>query len=1360
VKKTVLKTYFRRLLIAGGILLALMVLLLTVLVVLYNSTDLVSRQIERFANSALAPSASLRYSALQGNLLNEVILKNVTYRADSSVTVFAPYVHVQYRLWPLLHGEVQVSRIVVDRLEVEVNAPPSKQTAVQEETRKEQPGKESVAASLNSILSTMQNKVLVDSLLQSLPRLRLTDIEIQVSKILLLKQNIVIKDAELKVEKCVIMPHEYFFKIRKLRASVPQTGLQLKKLSFLLQGTPDRFTVNQCQLETQRSRISLSAYYHLRDTIDINLNLYEFHVDLDEFYPLLHKRSGRGDFVDGSFELSGAPRNFSGQVRAKGQVDGKTFTKADMQLAYKKGVFSIKQMDFVSDSGQIFLRGRGNFPNGGQGMLRAEHLNLHYWSPEAPPTDINGLLTFNVVEANLQKATGWGQLKIISSRLGSLPIDTLRFELRAKQGDFTILPPSFLQLEPGCRFDLEGSVSHKRQIDLLLSTFENDLAHFGWLLGVDSLSAPFDGQFHASGQLWDPNLSGEINVPSLHYKELELDSLQLQFAAQQLISPQRSGEGRFVIQSGKYASLPIRDLQFETQLNGNKVSCSNLQLYSEDNFVKAQALFRFTADSILAELPAFRIEYQGYWLSAGSPIKFRIDSGAVSVQSLRLSGPDSAALNLTGSYDLAAEDVQAAINLEHIQISPFEQFWQKKFFLDGIIDGRMKVAHLLHQPELNFDVTVQCLNYEHTDLGDLRAAFQYDRQLIHLENLSLVQDSANLKLGGDFTLSLNPLKFQDYEALKDSKVDFHARWQNISLQRFLPLLKGVKDLQGHTSGTFDIAGILSHPRLRQHIRLDDFKYEDYRLDSLRLFSQYNSGYILLDSLSGIFNGSHFMVRGWQKYNLDFLRPDTVLTDKPFSFILTSRDKAISFLGLFNEQVESVRGDYDMQLELGGTPARPAVTGGYIHLNDGAIILSRVRDPLTNVTINAGIEDSVLTFEDFRAYSVKEKDWLEKAWQFVQGLIPWSKTRLHDGRLQVSGSVGLADLNRPKIDLAVNMDEFYVDYFIENASVVASSSDLTIRGQDTLFISGELYIPQGVFEVDLAALNKSAYLSESEVELTLPYTALLLDVNIPGNFVITSSPLDLTNNFKIVIMGDLQLIQEPRSDQLQISGHLETVSGNYSSWNQNFEVRSGSIDFKNPKEINPDINLAAAKKIGNRLFEITVNGNLKKMNQDIRVTENGQDLDLSYLDKISLLTLGADIGQITTSTDSTLRSVGENVATTSVLTAVERGAEKYTGLDKVKISSNESLLDLQKMRLNNGLKDASISFGKYLTSDLYVEYRTRFGGNIPAPKLSWQAGNRLGLQYRINRNWSLDSYYEKTDRGNNKIEIGIKWEYTF
>jgi autotransporter translocation and assembly factor TamB len=342
-----------------------------------------------------------------------------------------------------------------------------------------------------------------------------------------------------------------------------------------------------------------------------------------------------------------------------------------------------------------------------------------------------------------------------------------------------------------------------------------------------------------------------------------------------------------------------------------------------------------------------------------------------------------------------------------------------------------------------------------------------------------------------------------------------------------------------------------------------------------------------------------------------------------------------------------------------------------------------------------------------------------------------------------------------------MDEFYIDYFIENTKLLLTTESLEIIGQDTISITGGIYIPKAEYEVDLTMMEKNVYLYGTTVEpVKPPYIDLNLDIQVPGGFNIASSPMDLTNNFKIGIIGDLRVIMEPGTDFTQITGHLDVASGYYSSWNQNFEVQSGSIDFINPLVMNPDINIIAAKMLRNKAFEIIISGNLESLTQQLRVTENGTELDLSSADKIAMLTLGTDVQELAANTDSTIINVGSEVATTSLLTAVERSAEQYTGLDKVQISSSENILDLNKMRLNNGLKDASISFGKYLTTDLYVEYKTQFTENVPAPRLSWDAGNRLGLQYRINKHWSLDSYYEKTLKGNNKVQLGLNWEYSF
>jgi autotransporter translocation and assembly factor TamB len=229
--------------------------------------------------------------------------------------------------------------------------------------------------------------------------------------------------------------------------------------------------------------------------------------------------------------------------------------------------------------------------------------------------------------------------------------------------------------------------------------------------------------------------------------------------------------------------------------------------------------------------------------------------------------------------------------------------------------------------------------------------------------------------------------------------------------------------------------------------------------------------------------------------------------------------------------------------------------------------------------------------------------------------------------------------------------------------------------------------------------------------------------------------------------------------MELTGYMDIVSGKYGSWGQDFEIQTGSINFTDPNKINPDINIMAEKRSRDYVFELSINGNLEKQVIDLQVRdEDNNYLNYSDSDKLTLLTLGAMTSQLQA---SDLARAGGDVLTTSVETAFGRGAESITGLDKVELNLQETVVDLESMKLNNGLTDASISFGKYLTSNLYLEYRSKLGeGTIPVPKLTWAPGNQIFLEYRINKYWSLDSFYQQTQRGNNMIKLSLAWKTTF
>lgn len=1328
------------------IVIALVIVILAT-ILLHWKTNVLEEAAQNYINRSLNGRGTIEYASLEGSLVNRIVLKDLRLNLPDQVELEASYVELRYSLWAAIKGRIKVSRILID--DIGLSLAHSSDTI---QTRSQK-------TDIDSVLAHFQSMHLADTLLNALPEMQIDDIQINAGRVRLTEPDLELRNIQCLIGHAYVKKKSYQINVRKISADWPERDLTLKNLSFQIAGDRFHIALNQVELQTDASNFSLSAYYRLEGEPDISINLYSFQLGFSDLYKISLNKNLRDGILKGSFVLSGAPRRFGAQLSLNGRWQTHELEKLELDMNYDQGSYILNSLQINSNEASLSAAGNGYQFSGGKATLDFAHINFQAFDTSQIKTDLNGRLHFKVQNSSLTRATGSGELELFPSQVDQLNLDSLVFAIRARAGNFELVQPSFVQIDDSVRFNLEGTVSRKGIVDATLSTFDNQLGRLAPLLNMDSLSAVYDGQVHLSGKLSDPTVSGNLWMPSMRYRDALFDSVQLNLNTRNILT-QRQGEARFEIKKGRYAGIPFRDILLDARIEGNRATLEQVRFFSEKNYLRAKVDLNYDSLRSTLHLPELEMEYDGYKLVNNGPIEISMDSAAISIDQFHLAGPDESELSIAGFWDINKEDLQANFRFNKLELKPFEPFWQKQFSLSGQADGSIELLNPMQAVEVDAELRIANLVYDNVLLGNLNSDFYYGQNAFQVREFSVANGQSLLEAEGGFNFKLGSDPMQALEIPTDAETRLNIAWKDLDLQDFTPLLQLKNKIKGQSSGYLQLSGTTGHPQITQYLNLSHFEYDVFKADSVHMYTQYNDGHFLVDSLSGVLNQTSFDLRGWLQYDLNLAAIDTMFMDKPMAFVLRSSDDEISFIGYLNEQLDAIQGPYDLELHIGGTPDKPALSSGFIHMEKGKLLLSRVRDPLRKVNIDASIEDSVLTLNHFTAYSVQDKDLLEKAWRLIQLLVPGSSSKLNEGRLLVKGSVGTADLLRPKMDLKIRMDEFYVDYFIENAAVVLNSKKIMVQGQDTLRVTGKLTIPKGTYEVDLTQMEKNVNLYEATVQDTPPFTAVNLAVDIPGNFVITSSALDLANNFKIVILGDLQVIIEPPSDETQIAGHLETVSGKYASWNQNFDVRNGSIDFKNPKIINPDIELLVVKKIGQRSFEVSVTGNLEKLKQEIRITEDGTELDMSYLDKVTMLTLGADIQQITNQTDSTFRRVGEDVATTSLLTAVERGAEKYVGLDKVEISKNEMLLDLERMRLNNGLREASISFGKYLTSDLYVEYRTQFGGDFPTPKLSWQAGNRLGLQYRISRLWSVDSFYEKTDRGNNKIQLGIKWELTF
>ncbi len=1317
-----------------------LIILLLVFVFLYWKTDIVSNGIKNYLDSTFKGKAKIEYQTLYGTLLNSVKIKKLAIKTSTGVELKVNYLELRYRLFPLLSNKIEISRVILDRVQIILP--------------KQESSSSGPPVSADSLLNYLQSHYLPQQLLGDLPDIDLRNLEITSSEIRIRGEPLTFTDIQLRVSRLRLKPNAIFLMLTNLSGKWQEQQLLLKSLSFVLKGDQHGINLNQGELHTARSELLFNAL--LEPNSGLNFNLTYFSLDLSELRrqaSLPYFRQGK---ISGTLSLSGVPVHFGLEGKIKGAIDQRKISQLDFALRYDRGEIFLDRLQLNSNFGQIKANGYWNQEKRIIGRLSVNALNLFTIMPELPSTHINGQLTLNASNLRLSRLTGHGALTLNQSMIDSIRIDSVHFRIKARRGFLTISEPSFIKIADSSKFFLSGTLDRKHHIDFSLLTFNNSLPRLLRDVGGDSLRGHFDGRIRLFGPLRNPNLSGNIFCPHFTGYGVRLDSTKFTLYVEGL-AKERFGNGDFRIASGRIGNFPLDRVSFHLYSEKQHVELRNLRFISGKNYFDTSVRIHWAIDSLNVAFFPWKIQYQKYWAAAKDTLEITVNAQEAVLENWEFYGPQNSRLNLNGFFDFTSGDFQTFVSLENVRIAPIERLAGSNLTLDGITNGYAEILTPLTDPNIEVDLKVDSLSLKHVLLGRLASKFRYADESLSIDSLSLSNGPALIAANGSFALHIGEKKLN---LLQNTTANLEFKWNNISLKPYKELFDGLHRLQGTTSGRVRVTGAVEHPKIWSRMVLDRFRVDEFSGDSLRAQLHYSDGYVHLDSFTVVLDSSTFHATGWQKFDLNLANMQDDILQEPFRLHVWSHDDQLMFLGNLNETVESIQGPYNIDLLLTGTPAKPAVQEGTISLTDGQILLSMIRDPIKNVQFEATIQNSLLKIKHCRAYSRAEKDIWQKMWSFISSLLPWGKHSAKEGSLIASGQIDLSDLYRPKIDLRVKLDQFYVDYFIQNFSLIVSSDNLTIQGQDTILVQGDLYVPKGVFEVDLAQLSRNVYLTEETVKPIPPYLSLNLRIEIPDNFTVTSSPLDLTNNFRITFMGDLVVTMEPPSEEPRIQGHLEATNGKYASWNQNFIVEEATIDFKNKMPPNPDINFKAFKVIRNKTFELSITGNLEELNQNIRVLENGQELNLSYFDKIALLTLGTDISTLQSNVDSTLRNVGESIATTSILTAVERGAERFMGLDKVEISANRSLIDLNRFRLNNGLSDASIAFGKYLTSDLYVEYRTQFGSNIPAPRLSWDAGNRVGLQYRINRHWTLDSYYEITQKGNTRIKFGLSWEYAF
>jgi autotransporter translocation and assembly factor TamB len=1329
-----------------GILIFFLIALLLV-VVLYWRTNLIAELVQSIINDNLRSVATVHYSSLKGNIFQTITVDHLTLTMKNGTLMSCNSLKIRYSLFSALSRKYFFRSILLDSLYIRLN--PSGEKAGTDTSR--------TIKSYDDLMAEFASSSDFDSLFLSLPTIQIGSLKILHGKFERPYQPLTLDSVG--VELSASLNRDIFeFRIVQFSGKWLERNFRWSNLSCELSAHHDRITMNKLQLITPYSHAYGSMDITVNDTLAVILGLEEVFVDYRDINSLFPEQKLDSGFIELSCQIIGSPQHFTGKLSAVGKANNYFMDSFLLSGSYQQGEINISKSKLVVNRSMlefdVALLKTGSHIN-----LHFDHFDVKNFLPNYFHTDLSGTLRMQMPKLNFKIISGYTELFLYNSIIDSISFDSLHLALRAQDNDFTFLDNSFLKVGPGSRFSVSGTINRDRILDLSLRSENNSIASLTRALRVANFSGQFDVNIYIRGELMDPNLEGYLWIPKLVYRNWQLDTLLLETNINHLVR-QRLGQAKITANRIRSGYLELTETRADLIFKGRQIVLDTLLFAKGENRLSAAGIFSFVSDTLQVQFDFFRLFYENYWIENSGPLLFSYDKSDFNIERAIFSAPENGTIEIRGFYEQASSDMQIGVYLENIQVNPFRQFFKTDIAFSGALAGDFQVIQPLTNPRLDVSLQGKDLKINRLPLGDVSGTFRYENDKFSVSQFKMVYNGSEIDMQGDIAIRVTP---GDSSAatglLGGSQANLAIQWQNISLEPYNRFFKLPRPLKGYLSGNWKIGGSLKNPSGDLSMTAYGISYDKFNCDSLVLQADFTPGLVVLNRLQFDLNGTSIEGTGWQQIDLDFTAPDTMIGQRPFFLNLQSHDDRLEFIGLFNEQIEGLRGAYESEFTITGTPSKPVIASGFFRMKNGQLDLSRVKNPITRVAIDATVENSQMTIKSFSGYSEKHKDLLEKISDyFRRGLKLIGIKYQPAGIIAGKGTILFDNLTHPKLDLQVKFSRFFIDYFIENTNLVFSSNNFHLTGRDTMNVTGDVLIEEGNYLVDMEKLQKNIYLEtkSSKPERTLSWN---LDITIPGNFKIRNSKLSLVNDFELEISGELRSIQEPLAPSMELSGHMETLSGKYTAWGQNFVIRNGTINFTNPKVINPDFDIRAEKLNRGYTYELSITGNLQKQNLDLQVKdEQGTYLDYTMADKIALLSLGSTTRELSA---GDMASVGKDVFSTSVESALGRGAELVTGLDKVEVSLTGNISDPQAFKLNQGLKNASFAVGKYFTSNLYLEYQSEFGqGLIPTPKLSWEPGNRIGLTYRIANKWSIDSYYAQTLRGNDQIKIALSWKTTF
>ncbi len=666
-------------------------------------------------------------------------------------------------------------------------------------------------------------------------------------------------------------------------------------------------------------------------------------------------------------------------------------------------------------------------------------------------------------------------------------------------------------------------------------------------------------------------------------------------------------------------------------------------------------------------------------------------------------------IGLSGEYkNLTTYQFNADVNNLDIQL--MNDFFSFNQLFQGTANGNFQFSRSGNQPRFFSNIDIKNGKLDNLDFDKLAGQFSLRNNRLLISDLVLDSNDGQLSMAG--IISLDPAPDRNFLSADDS-LGILCKLNDFNLDTFHRYFRWGRKTRGVINGDLSISGSPASPKMLGNFSLSQPVFDRIKGDSITGTFVYEDQKAYFKSVKATLENGYYSVTGYLPVNFDFITKDREnAKNNPMDLMITGNAKAIDFLQPYIESIDSLTGNFAMQLSLTGTIAKP-VRNGQIVLSDGRISVLNLDNSFTNLDGFATIDNNQLSIKYLNGMSRGAVD-DSSLWESVKGVLlrlfsANQKPNPNDQpNIRIEGDMDMSYFFRPDYHLTLSGNDLFLKSS-ENKFIGIGDADITISGRDTVMVVGQFVPKPNEFMIT------DNFDSENTLKIKGYHTGPVLgyDIHVPLDNVIR-----MENSFLqgFEMDGDIT-ITSLDEDDFRFSGTINIIDGTFILNGTEYTNTTGVI-FLDPSSSVPSVDVEATTSVNGNEYRIFFKGDLNDPSYEIRNEKSGNFITADEQDAILRLLITGGTG----SNGYAIGETGKSLFSNYLESEFEQFVSQHSPIDRFQVESDSALLtDFNKA-------DVNISIEKNITHNLYMSIRSDVFSN--------QITNEYEVGYRINHNMSL------------------------